>query len=64
LLRPDDTNFSIWVGYIKWQLGIATLVSVMNVKVTVAKNRKSVSAHYLVVSLADWSLTWFMGSLY
>jgi hypothetical protein len=36
LLRHIDTNFSVWVAYIKMQLGIATQVSVNKVKVTVA----------------------------
>jgi len=37
LLRRFNTKFSIWVAYIKWQLGIATQVSVIKVKDTVAK---------------------------
>ena len=44
LLWPIDTKLAIWVAYIKMQLGIATQVSVIKVKVTVTKNRKSVSA--------------------
>jgi hypothetical protein len=37
-----DSKLGVWVAYIKKQLGIATQVSVINVKVTVAKNRNSV----------------------
>jgi len=37
-------NLGVWVAFIKMQLGIATQVSVMKVKVTVAKYRNSVSA--------------------
>jgi len=44
LLKPIDTKLAIWVAYIKWQLGIATEVSVIKVKVTVAKNSNSVFA--------------------
>jgi len=44
LLWPIDTNFGVWVAYIKVQLWIATQVSVIKVKVTVTKNRNSVSA--------------------
>ena len=44
LLWPIDTKLAVWVAYIKRQLGIATQVSVVKVKVTVTKNRKSVSA--------------------
>jgi hypothetical protein len=43
LLWPIDSKLDIWVAYIKRQLGIATQVSVIKVKVTVAKNRNSVS---------------------
>jgi len=39
LLWPIDTKLAIWVAYIKRQLGIATQVSVIKVKVTVTKNR-------------------------
>jgi len=39
LLWPIDTKFAVWVAYIQRQLGIATLVSVIKVKVTVTKNR-------------------------
>jgi len=35
---------SVWAAYIKTQLGIATQVSMIKVKVTVTKNRNSVSA--------------------
>jgi len=38
------TKLAVWVAYIKTQLGIATQVSVIKVKVTVTKNRNSVSA--------------------
>ena len=34
----------VWVAYIKTQLGIATQVSVITVKVTVTENRNSVFA--------------------
>ena len=44
LLWPIDTKFAVWVAYIKKQLGFATQVSVIKVKVTVTKNRNSVSA--------------------
>ena len=44
LLWPIDTKLAIWVAYIKRQLGIATQVSVIKVKVTFTKNRNSVSA--------------------
>jgi len=43
LLWPIDTKLAVWVAYIKTQLGIATQVSVIKVKVTVTKNRNSVS---------------------
>jgi len=45
LLWPIDTKLGVWVAYIKTQLGIATQVYV--IKVTVTKNRNSVSAQYL-----------------
>jgi len=45
LLWPIDTKLAVWVAYIKTQLGIATQVYVIKVKVTVTKNRNSVSAH-------------------
>ena len=44
LLWPIDSKLDIWVAYIKRQLGIATQMYVAKVKVTVAKNRNSVSA--------------------
>jgi len=44
LLWPIDTKLAVWIAFIKTQLWIATQVSVMKVKVTVTKNRKSVSA--------------------
>ena len=44
LLLPIDTKLGVWVAYIKAQLGIATQVSEIKVKVTVTKNRNSVSA--------------------
>jgi len=44
LLWPIDTKLAVWVDFIKTQLGIATQVSVIKVKVTVTKNRNSVSA--------------------
>jgi len=44
LLRPIDTKLAVWVAYIKMQLGIATQVYVIKVKVTITKNRNSVSA--------------------
>ena len=39
MLWPIDTKLAVWVAYIKRQLGIATQVSVIKVKVTVTKNR-------------------------
>ena len=44
LLWPIDTKLAVWVAYIKRQLGIATQVSVIKVKVTVTKNINSVSS--------------------
>jgi len=44
LLWPVDTKLAVWVVYVKTQLPIATQVSVIKVKVTVTKNRNSVSA--------------------
>jgi len=44
LLWPIDTKLGLSVAYIKSQLGIATQVYVIKVKVTVTKNRNSVSA--------------------
>jgi len=42
LLWPIDTKLAVWVAYIQRQLGIATQVSVIKVKVTVTK-KNSVS---------------------
>jgi len=44
LLWPIDTKLAVWVAYIKRQLGIATQLSVIKVKVAVTKNRNLVSA--------------------
>ena len=44
LLWHIDTKLAVWVAYIKRQLRIATQVSVIKVKVTVTKNRNSISA--------------------
>ena len=44
LLWLIDTKLAVWVAYIKRQLGIAIQVSVIKFKVTVSKNRNSVSA--------------------
>jgi len=44
LLWTIDTKLAVWVAYIKRQLGIATQVSVIKLKVTVTKNRNLVSA--------------------
>jgi len=44
LLWPFDTKLGLWVAYIKALLWIATQVYVIKVKVTVTKNRNSVSA--------------------
>ena len=44
LLWLIDTKLAVLVAYIKTQLGIATQVSVIKVKVTVTKNRNSVAA--------------------
>jgi hypothetical protein len=52
LLWPIDAKLGIWVAYKKRQLGIATQVSMIKVKVTVAKNRNSVSAQELAFALA------------
>jgi len=41
LLWSIDTKLAVWVAYIKRQLGIATQVSVIKVKVTVTKNKKN-----------------------
>jgi len=47
LLWHIDTKLAVWVAYIKTQLGIATQVSVIKVKVSVTKNRNSFSAQEL-----------------
>jgi len=44
LLWHINTKLAVWVAYIKTQLGIATQVFVIKVKVSVTKNRNSVSA--------------------
>jgi len=41
LLWLIDTKLAVWVAYIKTQLGIATQVSVIKVKVTVTKKKLS-----------------------
>ena len=40
-------KLAVWVAYMMTQLGIATKVYVIKVKVTVTKNRNSVSAQLL-----------------
>jgi hypothetical protein len=52
LLWAIDAKLGVYVAYIKRQLGIATQLSVIKVKVTVAKNRNSVFALLLELSLA------------
>ncbi len=52
LLWPIDVKHSVWEAYIKRQFRIANQVSGIKVKVTVAKNRNSVSAQELGFSLA------------
>jgi len=44
LLWHNDTKLAVWVAYFKAQLWIATQMSVIKVKVTVTKDRNSVSA--------------------
>jgi len=44
LLWLIDTKLAVWVAYIKTKIGIANQVYVIKVKVTVTKNRNSVSA--------------------
>ena len=44
LLWPIDIKLAVWVAFIKRKLRIATQVSGIKVKVTVTKNRYSVSA--------------------
>jgi len=48
LLWHIDTKLAVWVAYIKRQLGIATQVYVIKVKVTVTKNRFSFRSITLV----------------
>ena len=52
LLWPIDAKLGMWVAYKNRQLGIATQVSVIKVKVTVAKNRNLVSTQLLEFALA------------
>ena len=47
LLWPIDTKLGVRVAYIKMQLGIATQVYVIKVKVTVTKNINSVATSIL-----------------
>jgi len=47
LLWPIDTKLAVWVANNKTQLGNATQVYVIKVKVTVSKNRNTVSARLL-----------------
>jgi len=51
LLWPIDTKLVVWVAFIKTQLGIATQVSVIKVKVTVTKKE-------IQVPLNNFSLLW------
>jgi len=51
LLWPIDTKLGVWVAYIKTQLGIATQVSVIKVKVTVSKKE-------ILFPLNNFSLLW------
>ena len=44
LLWPISIKLAVWVANIRAQLGIATQVSVIKVKVTVTKKRNLVSA--------------------
>jgi len=46
-LWPIDTKLAVWIAYIKTQLGIVIQASVIKVKVTVTKNRNSVSGQLL-----------------
>ena len=48
----NDARPNLWVPYTNMQLRIATQMSVIKVKVTVAKKRISVSAQQLEFSLA------------
>jgi len=52
LLWPIDTKLAVLVAYMKRQLGIATWVPVIKVKVTVTKNRNSDYAQLLEFALA------------
>jgi len=61
LLWPIDTKLAVWIAFIKRQLGIATQVSVIKVKVTVTKIRNSVSVQLLLFALAYYCC---MGSLH
>jgi len=45
LLCPIYTKLGVWVAYVKRQLGIATQVTVVKVKVTLAKSWISISAY-------------------
>jgi len=49
LLWPIHTQLAVWVAYIKTQLGIATQVSVIKVKVTVTKKN-------ILFSLNTWRI--------
>jgi len=51
LLWLIDTKLAVWVAYIKTQLGIATQVSVIKVKVTVPKKK-------IQFPLNNFSLFW------
>jgi len=51
LLWPIDTKLAVWVAYIKTQLGIATHVYLIMVKVTVTKIE-------IQFSLNNFSLLW------
>jgi len=51
LLWPIDTKLTVWVAYIKRQLGIATQGSVIKVKVTVTKKE-------IQFPLNNFSLLW------
>jgi len=51
LLWPIDTKLAVWVAYIKMQLGIATQVSVIKVKVIVTKKE-------IQFPLNNFSLLW------
>jgi len=51
LLWPIDTKLAVWEAYIKTQLGIATQVSVIKVKVAVTK----IEIQFL---LNNFSLLW------